>query len=303
MHKVSLATLSIFLSLSTSLFAWNGHGHMVIAAIAARDLDASTKSTVHDILRNHPDYGDWRSEYLASDRYLELHTFIIMRASTWPDEIRKEGNPTTHPHWHYVNWPLKPKQGFPLENRPHPEDDVILGIKTFVEVFDDDHASAREKAEAMSWLIHLIGDIHQPLHCSGLIDGPYQAPLGDKGGNSFWVVPNSAPVKLHALWDGLLGTGENARSTYNDALRILRNNSRTSFGAALSKQDALDWSLESRGIAIHKGYLEGNLKGGTNRDTAERLPENYSSNAKETALTQAALAGYRLADVFKRVVR
>lgn len=64
-----------------------------------------------------------------------------------------------------------------------------------------------------------------------------------------------------------------------------------------------DWSLESRGVAIEKAYLHGELKGGTSKETAQELPEGYTKAAKVVAEKQAALAGYRLADEIGKWVR
>jgi hypothetical protein len=64
-----------------------------------------------------------------------------------------------------------------------------------------------------------------------------------------------------------------------------------------------DWSLESRGLAVEKAYLYGELKGGTDRETAQELPEGYTKAAKVVAEKQAALAGYRLADGIEKWVR
>jgi hypothetical protein len=58
----------------------------------------------------------------------------------------------------------------------------------------------------------------------------------------------------------------------------------------------LEWSWESRGIAAEKAYLHGELKGGTNKETAQELPEGYTTAAEVVAKKQAALARYRLAD-------
>ena len=63
------------------------------------------------------------------------------------------------------------------------------------------------------------------------------------------------------------------------------------------------WSLESRGIAVEKAYLHGNLKGGTSKETAQELPEGYTKAAKTVAEKQAALAGYRLADEIQNHLR
>jgi hypothetical protein len=64
-----------------------------------------------------------------------------------------------------------------------------------------------------------------------------------------------------------------------------------------------EWSLESRSIAIEKAYLNGELKGGTSKDTVEELPEGYTKAAKAVAEKQAALVGYRLADDIQKHVK
>jgi hypothetical protein len=66
---------------------------------------------------------------------------------------------------------------------------------------------------------------------------------------------------------------------------------------------AKDWSLESRGLAIKYGYLDGNLKGGTNSESAQRLPDGYTKAAKAVAEHQGALAGYRLADEIEKFLK
>ena len=59
--------------------------------------------------------------------------------------------------------------------------------------------TAQEMVDALSWLIHLIGDIHQPLHCVTHITSQHPAPEGDRGGNSFKL--KGTPNNLHSVWD------------------------------------------------------------------------------------------------------
>jgi hypothetical protein len=71
-----------------------------------------------------------------------------------------------------------------------------------------------EKAIYLTWLLHLVGDIHQPLHCTAVFSE--QFPNGDKGGNDAFIRIRSSPVKLHAFWDGLLGNGTTAGAINSD---------------------------------------------------------------------------------------
>src|SRR5262245_13483327 len=89
------------------LLAWSSPGHMVVAAIAYRELPAQTKQKVNEILRHQSDYAKWTNSFRSDDPSLNLETFVFMRSSTWADEIRNGSrNPYDHPHWHYINYPL-----------------------------------------------------------------------------------------------------------------------------------------------------------------------------------------------------
>jgi hypothetical protein len=153
----------------------------------------------------------------------------------------------------------------------------------------------------LSWLIHLIGDEHMPLHCCSLFSSEF--PIGDKGGNSFFIKAAAKGIPLHSFWDGLLGTSGKPQSHLNYAIIIEHEHPRQSLAELKKAKTPKDCSLESRGIAVEKAYLHGGLKGGTSKETAQELPEGYTKAAKVVAEKQAALAGYRLADEIQRWVR
>jgi hypothetical protein len=67
-------------------------GHMTKAAITYRELSASQKQAVTGLLKHHPEYENWKNIYPTNAPELYLDTFIFMRASTWPDQIRRKGN-------------------------------------------------------------------------------------------------------------------------------------------------------------------------------------------------------------------
>jgi len=219
--------------------------------------------------------------------------------SLW-DEIRRHHSKFDHPHWHYINYPLKPP-GFPLEPGPSPSDDILYGIAQCEKVLEDTKAPAEERAVYLSWLIHLIGDLHQPLHCSSLVNETY--PAGDKGGNDFYVRPGSRGIKLHSFWDGLLGTSGKAQSRLNYALEIQSEHPRGSLKELRHATTLKEWSLESRGLAVDAAYLRGALKGSTSAENAPGLPEGYTKTAKSIAEKQAALAGYRLDDEIRTYLK
>jgi hypothetical protein len=296
-------TATLFLALlfvAQTTQAWSFAGHQVIAAEAYRQLPPALKAKVTEILKAHPDYEKWKGSFTGDSANLDLGTFIFLRASTWPDEIRRRKSPYNHPKWHYIDYPLKPTK-FPVEHGPDPTDDILYGIGQCEKVLADTKTPAEEQAVYLSWLIHLIGDEHMPLHCCSLFTSAY--PTGDRGGNSFYVKPATRGIALHSFWDGLLGTSGKPQVHLDYAIMIEHEHPRKSLPELKKATTPKDWSLESRGIAVEKAYLHGELKGGTSKETAMELPEGYTKAAKVVAEKQAALAGYRLADEIQKWVK
>jgi hypothetical protein len=272
--------------------AWSGAGHELIAAEAYRELSPDLKAEVFAVLKAHPDYAKWANAYHPNANF-DLPAYVFMRSSTWPDEIRRSGSIYDHPQWHFIDYPLKPPS-FPLLSGPTPDNDVLFGVAEAEKVLADPKADQELRAAMLSYLVHLVGDMHQPLHCASLFTAAY--PTGDKGGNSFYVTPAQRPVALHSIWDGLLGSSANPRTQWNYAAKVDAEYLRTSLPELARDTTPKSWSLESRELAIDKAYLHGDLKGSTDRDSAPPLPPDYLKNAKVVAEKQAALAGYRLAD-------
>jgi hypothetical protein len=279
--------------------AWSGAGHMVIAAAAYRELSPATKATVNLILKSHPDYEKWAENFAGEKAGMDLGQFVFMQASRWPDEIRRKHSKYDHPHWHFIDYPLNAPR-FAVEPGPAPEDDILCGIRQCERWLSDPAASEEERAIYLSWLIHLVGDLHQPLHCSTLVNSTY--PNGDKGGNEFYVMPATKGIKLHSFWDGLLGTRNQARPQMNYATRLASEFPRRKL-PELRNSAVDEWSLESRALAVEHVYLRGKLKGGQTADGAPALPNGYALTAKTVAERQAAIAGYRLGDEIRRYAR
>jgi S1/P1 Nuclease len=128
--------------------AWSGPGNMIIAAEAYRNLSPALQARVTEILKAHPDYAKWETPYAKYGDSIDFATSIFMRASTWPDEIRRGGGADKqydHPHWHYVDYPLTPP-AFPMEPGPAPNDDVLYGIAQCEQTLSDTKASPKLKA-------------------------------------------------------------------------------------------------------------------------------------------------------------
>src|SRR5262249_54451635 len=157
-------------------------------------------------------------------------------------------------------------------------EDALFAIAKSEAALSNRKTSAEDRAIYLSWLIHLVGDLHQPLHCASLVNSTY--PKGDRGGNDFFVKPEDRPINLHSFWDGLLGTSGKAQNHWNYAVAIDADHPRKLLKELKADKTPKDWSLEGRTLAIEDAYLHGKLKGGTNRDTAAPLPSGYAKDAK-----------------------
>jgi S1/P1 Nuclease len=281
------------------VFAWDGAGHMLIAAEAFRQLSPELQAQAIEVLKAHPDYDAWIKSYHPNPTF-SRGAFVFMCASMWPDEIRGSGSPYDHPEWHFIDYPLRPPHFF-FEADPRPTNNVLFGIAQCEKTLSNPDADPELRAAYLSFLIHLIGDMHQPLHCCSLFTTAY--PYGDRGGNDFFVRLDGQGVRLHGIWDGLLGTQPVASAQWEDSLRIEAEYPRSSLPELTKDTTPKEWSLESRELAIQYGYLNGHLKGSTKPETAPPLPPGYIAAATAVAERRGALAGYRLADEIREYLK
>jgi hypothetical protein len=289
--------LAVFIAAGSLLIpnfaaAWGSAGHQVIAAEAYRELSPELKAQVFEVLKAHPDFAKWTNAYHPNASF-DLAAYVFMRSSTWPDEIRRSENKYDHPNWHFIDYPLRPP-AFAFEPDARPTDNVLFGIGDCEKTLSDTNADTELRAAYLSWLVHLVGDEHQPLHAESFFNRDY--PDGDRGGNDFYVMPAQWAIGLHGLWDGLLGTSGNPRTQWNYAIELQAKFPTNGLPELTSHTTPKEWSLESRALAVEQAYLHGALNGSTNRDEAPALPADYTKNAKAVAERQGALAGYRLAD-------
>jgi hypothetical protein len=297
--------------------AWSGPGHAAVAAIAYRQLPPEVRARCIEILRHHTDFPRWQSDYekLATSLppHLDLGLYLFIRASTWPDEIRRQGaNPYDHPNWHFVDFAVQQSDLSATGAEPAPADDILHGIRESERVLADPGATAEAQAAHLSWLIHLVGDIHQPLHCATLVNATaYPPPDGDRGGNSFYIRPNLQVINLHAFWDQQLGSAQPPppRQALNDAILLETEHGRASLPQLAAPSAPLAWSHESLGAAVRHAYqyqetVQGaprliRLPGSATQQDAPPLPAGYSKQSQQVARERIALAGYRLADLLR----
>ncbi|WCL53905.1 S1/P1 nuclease [Gimibacter soli] len=169
MKKLMIAGLMLAAA-TTPASAWGPLGHRVTGALAERYLSADAKAAVEAL----------------------LGVETLAEASTWPDEQRsnpdefwqKQATP-----WHYVTMP----EGTDYDaSMAPPQGDAMTALATFTATLKDKSASLADRQRALRFIVHIVGDLHQPMHTG---DG------SDRGGNDVKVMWFEKPSNLHMVWD------------------------------------------------------------------------------------------------------
>lgn len=169
-----IALLLIALLVYTpAAFGWGQTGHRVAGAIASEYLSPEAEAAVIEI----------------------LGTETLARASTWPDFMRSDPSEfwqeTSRP-WHYVTVP----EGKTYKDvGAPPQGDAYTALQQFSKTLRDGKASRDERALALRFAVHIVGDLHQPMHVGNGTD---------RGGNDFELTFFGDRTNLHRLWDGQL---------------------------------------------------------------------------------------------------
>lgn len=190
------------------VWAWGPTGHRAVGQIAERRLSAAALGKTTALLEG------------AS----------LAEVSTWADEIRSDPAWRHADPWHYIN--LADDEDLVTVAR-NPAGDALEAIDRFAAVLADRSAPGERRAEALRFLVHLVGDLHQPLHV-GRAD--------DRGGNAVEARWFGRPTNLHRVWDSDLIDGE--QLSFSEWARFL---DRAGPDEVRRTQDStpLDWARES----------------------------------------------------------
>jgi hypothetical protein len=291
--------------------AWNIPGHMLNGAIAYQILQRENPFTipiVRSVLEKNPWYETrWKAQ-LDKLPEAERDEMLFMIAARWADDIRTVDKSESRLPWHYVDFPFKP-EGEPasIQAMEPPQENILTAIAVNERVVRSG-SDARKRGIALSWLFHLIGDIHPPVHAVTLFSREY--PKGDEGGTDACVrvAQGRAALSLHQLWDELLTSSNNIGTLKNIAIELQSRFSKSSLSElAVTAPEA--WAKESFEIATKIAYQNGALRGtpkGQRRDCREVmnaavLPVGYVQIARKIADRRMALSGYRLATFLERM--
>lgn len=257
-------------------FAWNAEGHRVIAQIAYNHMTPTAKvrfKVTHPVL----------------DKYHKPSSFI--EAAVWLDTLRHEENSKALGAMHYVDIP------FSIDGTRAPKPQKMNGLMAYHQsraILLDSHVSLLERVVALRILIHVAGDLHQPLHATTRVSRAY--PDGDAGGNRVVLPRNKIAKNLHAYWDRGGGVLLYNKDDYNTVKRVQRRARELEdtwpCQAELMDKDPVHWIAESHDLAVSEAYSI----------TAKNfLSGAYQSAVSCVAAKRLAVAGCRLASVLNEL--
>jgi len=307
-----LVTTVITLFAASSSFAWDDVGHKLTAYIAWQQMTPDVRERVIKLLLAAPEDAQLSTFYLPygsrTDEGKKRDFFMI--AATWPDIIRDRLFDTRfkkyhHSNWHYSDtfWTVKNGKVELLEMPGDGGGMAMEKIAEFIKLEQSPDATDADKAVAVAWLEHLIGDIHQPLHAESRVTD--LEPKGDQGGNLFLFTPKDTPREkqdnLHWFWDNIVvrsvpNTNDSSDAEYliPIAKDMMNKYPLAKMQPRLAIDDPAQWKKESFELASTKAYPD-DLK------RFEAPSAAYKKMAFEIAQERIALAGYRMGALFNKL--
>lgn len=234
---------------------WGPTGHRTTGKIAEKHLTKKAKRQINKLLKG---------ESLA---------FV----STYGDEIKSDKKYNDFYTWHYVNMPLDSRYE---DSEKNPKGDLVTGINTCISILKNDNSSDVDKAFYLRMLVHLIGDLHQPMHIGR---------KEDKGGNTIQVQWFGRGTNLHRVWDAnmieewnmsYLELADNAEDLSKLQIKVIQEGT------------IIDWVHDTHKLSkIAYASVE----------IGENLKYRYSYDHFSTVRKQLQKSGIRLAKVLNEI--
>jgi hypothetical protein len=264
--------------------AWGPQGHRTVGAIADRLLNAGARAQVAQLL------SDDRDKFGNSSGRSSLEA-----VADWADEIY--GTPAAHAAWHYDDMPVCGSQ--PLAHFCPGGECNSEALKRLIALLADRRSSAPARNEALKWVVHLVGDLHQPLHA---------ADNHDRGGNGVQVallgVRTRGRESLHRAWDNdlvrLALHTRNRQQTPPDIDALTLESQQLVRDAGQGTPDT--WTIESNNLARNVAYRYPGFACDAAPGGIVVLGPEYQQTAEDVIHERLLLAGARLAAVLNGIL-
>jgi len=275
--------------------AWGPVGHRAVGGIADRLLDEQARAQVALLLADDRD-----KQGNPSGRT------TLAEVSTWADEIRR--TPADRPFRHFDDVPACGSVPATATWCPADGECASQQIPQLLGILRDSTRPVRERNEALKWIVHLVGDIHQPLHAAsniyaaGVLDEEGHAT--DRGGNDVTValagVKTRGKRELHGVWDNelvnlSLGLRVTERAGPAKAMIDRLAQEARAIPPSRLSGSALKWTLESNALARKYAYNFAGFACNEPVNGIVVLDRSYIETATQLIPRQLELAGARLA--------
>lgn len=271
MKRIVLMVLGVLMSLNAS--AWNAMGHKLVAQIAYNNLTPHAKKMCNQYNR-------------SLNKVFPAGNFV--QAAVWLDTEKAKDMPW-FTAFHYIDIP------YAIDDTPLPvvaETNALWAINQAVIALKSDKTSDADKGLSLRILIHIVGDIHQPLHSITRVS--HDLPQGDLGGNLFPLASNPIGKNLHSYWDngGGVLVGQSTKEQVRNKARQLQ--SKTSCASLVSQTRAPQWIDAAHELAISDVYTI---------EPGSFPSKQYQLNTQNISQKQILAAGCRLASLLNKVNR
>lgn len=298
-RATALGVVCLVLCLPIVSLGWGAGGHMIVAKVAFDRLNPHAKTEVAKLLAiaiTRPGLSAQSKRLLAS---ATAKSKDFVNAAHWPDDLRSIPEFNCFKDLHFVDTAFSDDPVLALPSIPTP--DIINALQDNVNTLktsSDDNA----RAQALRFLIHFVGDLHQPLHC--VTRASKANPDGDRGGNQVSIkIGAPKPTNLHSFWDSGLNDfpkgGPNfappsLSSVATAAAKIVTENPDSDPNLKLDDPTNFQsWADESFALAkdpVYKGITNGSTPSAT-----------YRNNGIKLARKRVAFGGYRLAALLNSI--
>lgn len=322
-----LACLGLVLlqfTITSNAHAWDATAHRLSTYVAWEALPWEAREALHEMLEQHPRYQEDFLEQMPTAVLLgseeEQARWMLGQAAIWPDMARgfQEDDLIRYnrPDWHWIDgaWvrgggiqgnvyvgtdslPAVVGPFAPANMDERDATNIVLALDYNIQQLTHPLSSAAQRAVALCWVLHLVGDIHQPLHSGSLMSTELFA-TGDRGGNGIPTRSGS----LHATWDEAL----RAQPFDDTLLRMIATMRQTDLTTV--SPNSSNWLEESRKL-MHEFVYPDEIKAAVLRSERRGTPlpsfaldDDYAGRMHAISEDRVTLAGMRLALVLQRAM-
>lgn len=286
--KTVLCLLSILLFMPSLALGWGAGGHMMVASIAFKRLNRHAKAEAMALLARP-----------INPAAISTKSKDFVNAAHWADDLRPFAEFDSFKALHFIDHPFSTDGTALPTDLPEP-DNIVKALEDNVNILKTS-TDKDAQAQALRLIIHFVGDIHQPLHCTTRVDSAN--PEGDRGGNLVSIMVGTKKTNLHSYWDGGIGsfpaTGPNFAppplSKIGPAVAIaIKGNPATDPKIKLDDPFNFSaWGDESFALGQSVAY-NGIVKGG-------EPSAAYKAASLKVARKRVAWGGYRLAALLNAI--